>query len=294
MEKGRILKQKKGLYTLETVDGTQKSGYAGSKLRKNGVKLLAGDIAEYVLNDDDTIFIVDIEERKNAFIRPPISNVDLLVLVVAAAEPTPDYYNIDCVLAVADAAGVKPLIVINKTDLDDASETVELYKSCGYDAFNMSALSEKIDPEFYESLKGVCVFTGQSGVGKSSLLNKYFPNLDLETGELSEKISRGKNTTRHTELFNAGNGLYVADTPGFGMLDFINFDLLSQEDFEAFSFPEFTDYKIKCKYRGCTHLKEEGCALIAAVKEEKVKPSRYESYKKLKNDLLQKESMKYK
>ena len=294
MIKGIVLKQQKGLYTVEAEDGTKLLGYAGSKLRKNGVKLLAGDIILYTINPDGTIFITDIEPRKNDFIRPPVANVDTIVLVVATAEPEPDYYNIDSVLAMADAAQAKSVIVFNKTDIADAESFLQVYTSSNYKVVALSALDNSlVCSDLYNCLEGVCVFTGQSGVGKSTLINKLFPELEVETGELSERIRRGKNTTRHTELFPLGNGLYLADTPGFSSIDFLSFDILKLADFEENCFPELLEFKDKCKFRGCSHLKEDGCAVISAVQDGLVQKTRYESYSKLKRVLLQKEANKY-
>lgn len=292
MNKGRVLKQQKGLYTIETKDKKITTGYASSKLRKDGIRVLAGDNVVFVENDDGTIYITDVVDRRNTFLRPPVANIDTLVLVVAAAQPQPDTYNIDCILAIADASSVKPIIVVTKIDLAEYANLSKIYQEIGYEVFEVNALKD-YNKELYESLDGICVFTGQSGVGKSTLINSLFPHLELEMGELSERLGRGKNTTRHTELFPMGEGLYLADTPGFSSLDFLNFDILELEDFEEYSFPEFSELKGNCKFRGCTHLREEGCEVIVAAESDAVKMSRYESYKKLKNELMLKEERKY-
>ncbi|OGO89023.1 MAG: ribosome small subunit-dependent GTPase A [Clostridiales bacterium GWF2_38_85] len=292
MQNGRVLKQQNGLYTIEDENGISRVGNAGSKIRKEGYKILAGDFVEYILNTDNSIFINSLLERKNSFIRPPVANLDTLFIVVATDEPAPDFYNIDSMLSITEANNVNPIIVVNKIDIKSQNEICSIYEKCGYKVYSICGNKEDGIDELKNSIEGVCAFAGQSGVGKSTIMNQLFPELLLEVGEISQRIQRGKNTTRITELFKINKDTYVADTPGFGMIDFINFDLLTLEQLNEKAFPEFTPYKNNCKFRNCTHLKEESCAVISAVRENIIPASRHENFIRLHDELSSKNQYK--
>ena len=290
--RGRILVGQKGLYTVETEDGSVMCK-AGSKLRKDGIKLLCGDNVFYRLNDDKTGFIVGIDERKNDFIRPPVANMDLIVIVAAVKSPDPDIKSINMLTAIAHSKGTEVLIVLNKTDLDDPTELKALFEKCGYTVICTNAVSGEGVKELHNKIKGkTCFFAGVSGVGKSSLLHSLFPEISTEIGDISKKILRGKNTTRHTQLYEVGDGTYLADSPGFGMLDFLNFDLMDPDSLND-SFPEMVEYMTLCKYKKCSHTKEEGCAVIKAVEDGVIPKERHEAFCELHRLMALKKERRY-
>lgn len=277
---GVIIKEKNGLYTVWT-NATEIQCRAGSRVRKGGIRLLAGDTVEVELNEDGSGFITSALPRINVLSRPRVANVSVFVIVVAATSPTPYPYNIDKLTVMAEAAGIETVLAINKCDLEASDYLADIYGKAGYKCFSLSTSKGLGIEEFRNYLRGKnAVFAGASGVGKSSLLNALYPSLNAETGELSRKIVRGKNTTRHTEFFVVEPETLIADTPGFTMLDEDKLGLERSEDvFDCF--PEFADCFGLCRFRGCTHLKEEGCAVIDGVKQGSIAPSRHESYVKL-------------
>ncbi len=279
---GVVLLEKKGLYTVYC-DGELISCRAGSRLRKSGVRLLAGDMADVDMNQDGTGFITGIQERRNCLIRPRVANVELFVIVTATCDPIPFLYNLDKLTVMAAVAGIETVFAVNKSDLASPKELCELYESAGMKCFPITA-TNGIGVEALKSyIKGkAVVFAGASGVGKSSLINAMYPDLNAETGELSRKIARGKNTTRHTEFYLTEDRTLVADTPGFTMLDSDKLGVTDKRSLWEY-FPEFENHN--CRFRGCTHLKEEGCSVIEDVKNGKTAKSRHESYCKLYDEL---------
>ncbi len=280
MSNGVIIKEKNGLYSV-WIGKASVACRAGSRVRKGGVRLLAGDRVEIELNPDGSGFITAALPRTNHLTRPHVANVGAFVIVVAATSPQPYPYNIDKLTVMAEKAGIETVLAINKCDLGSDAVLTETYGKAGYKCFSLSAVSGMGVDSLRDYLRGkTAVFAGASGVGKSSLLNALYPGLNAETGELSRKIVRGKNTTRHTEFFAVEENTFIADTPGFTMLDE---DKLGVEDktgvFDCF--PEFAPHFGNCRFRGCTHLKEDGCAVIRAVKEGSISATRHESYVKL-------------
>ncbi len=279
MANGVIIKEKKGLYTVQS-NGTAVQCHAGSRIRKGGERLMAGDRVEIELNGDGTGFITALLPRTNSLVRPLVANVDVFVIVLATAAPAPYPYNIDKLTTMAHYRGIETVLAINKCDAASPDGICDIYEKSGYRCFKLSAATGAGVDALAAYLKGkTAVFAGASGVGKSSLLNALYSDVAVQTGELS-KIERGKNTTRHTEFFAVGENTFIADTPGFTMLDE---DKLGVDDKEKLfdCFPEFEGYFGKCRWRGCTHLKEEGCAVIEAVENGSIAPSRHDSYVKL-------------
>lgn len=289
VKRGVIIREKNGLYTVSTECGNIPCR-AGSRIRKGGVRPLAGDRVEFEVAVEAKAavgvgggegFIVSVLPRFNRMARPAVANIGAFVIVASAAEPTPYPYVIDKLTVMARAAGVEAALAINKCDLAKADFLRGVYEKAGIRCFALSALSG----EGLDGLKGylsgkTAVLAGASGVGKSSLLNAMYSEVGAETGELSRKILRGKNTTRHTEFFAVGGGTYIADTPGFTLLDEEQLGVGGKERlFDCF--PEFAPFFGKCRFRGCTHLKEEGCAVIEAVRRGEVAASRHESYVRL-------------
>ena len=284
--KGRIIKGLGGLYDILTDDGDMISCRARGVFRHKDMTPTVGDIV-IVRADGDGMFIESIEERKNDLIRPPLSNVDVMFITFAATKPEPSLLNIDKMCAICEHNGIIPIIVVTKNDIDrdKAKEYRDVYKKAGYAAFSISSLDGEGIEEFVEyasrMLVGKCAaFAGASGVGKSTCMNLLFPNLELKTSEVSQKIQRGKHTTRHVELYQVSIGegqALLADTPGFGLIDFVHFDFFDLENLAA-CFCEFYDYIGECKYTKCTHKKEEGCKIVEAVSRGEISRSRHESY----------------
>ncbi|MBQ7293577.1 MAG: ribosome small subunit-dependent GTPase A [Clostridia bacterium] len=307
---GRIVKGIGGLYfvSVSSCDEPEATGKllpcrARGKFRHSNMTPLVGDTVEVVfnertltaLNDEkkdeknsaSEIMISEIINRKNALIRPPLANLDYMFISMASASPAPILSTVDKLISIAEFNEIEPVIVIGKCELDKdiSKEIFEIYKKAGFKVFTVSVYEDEgIDvlSEFVNSnLTGkIAAFAGASGVGKSSLMNKLFPHLRLDTGEISKKIERGKNTTRHVELFahECRDGIgYIADTPGFSMLDFEHFDFFKKDDLPL-TMREFNDYIGLCKYTKCTHTKEEGCAILDAVTRGDIAKSRHDSF----------------
>lgn len=281
LKKGKVLKGLNGLYTVETADGLYQCRSA-TKIRKEAaMKLLVGDNVLFYENDDGSGFITEITERKNSFVRPSVANIDMLLIVVSADEPSPDPFSIDKLSVIAVNAGAEVYIVITKSDIAEPSFLLDIYQKTPF-FLSVTNIYDKVSvSEIKEKLKGkITVLTGASGVGKSSLINLLFPELNAGVGRLSEKIKRGRNTTRVTELFSLGKNTYIADTPGFGMLDFDRCCKVSLKDL-VYKFPEMEIFYGKCRYKNCTHTKEEGCAIIDAISSGIIAKSRHDSYVRL-------------
>ena len=300
-DKAKILKGIGGLYTAEILDdcgiGTDENIDCRAKgsFRRDGIKPLPGDIIEFERQKDGTGFITRICDRKNSLIRPASANIDLILFVIASAKPDPDLFLIDKMLAVATHNGIDVLMIINKSDIDEekANELCKIYKLSGYDAVTFSALAvgddEKKNYIRNAVLGKVCFFAGASGVGKSSTINAVFPELgkSLETGALSEKIERGKHTTRKTELYKLSQGTYIADTPGFSMLEIAQYNMIPK-DMLIGAFPDIEKHSVSCRYSDCTHVCEDGCKVIDAIENGLVSKSRHDSYRALFEELKNK------
>lgn len=295
-KKARVLKSVGGLFSAELISGNDNdlcvNCRAKGTFRRNGIKPLPGDIVELEMQKDGGGFITSICERKNSLIRPASANIDLMIFVIAAAKPDPDLFLTDKMLAVAVHNGIRVLMVINKEDIDPqyAQTLCSIYRKAGFDAITFSASNaEEAKKEYIRNaVEGkVCFFAGASGVGKSSTINAVFPGFVLETGNLSEKIERGKHTTRKTELFKLCHGTYIADTPGFSMLEIAQYNMIPKKQLVS-SFPDIEGHSTGCRYTDCTHLCEDGCAVIAAKNEGDISESRHESYKLLYEELKNK------
>ena len=278
---GKIIKLLSGIYTVATAEGniqcTAKGGF-----RKLGISPVPGDYVEISAFSDGTGRIEKIQPRKNYLIRPNVSNVDALCYVSSYSKPTPYQYTIDKMLVISKSVGVEPILVFNKADLadeDDVQALADLYKSIGYSVFCVSAETGVGMEAFRKELAGkTVIFAGNTGVGKSSIINNLFPEFHLKTGEISDKLGRGRHTTRHIELFPIGDG-YLADTPGFGALELDGYSIESSE-LEAY-FPEFSLYLSDCCYLNCAHINEKECGIRNAVEREEISPRRYESYRQM-------------
>ena len=286
IKQGKILKGQNGLYTVKTKDGIYLC-HGASKIRKGvGKKLLAGDNVLFTDNNDGSGFITEVSERKNSFIRPAVANVDMLLIVVSADEPSPVPYNIDKLSVLAVKAGAEVYIVITKSDIAKPEPLLDIYRKTPFLLSVTNIYNRDCISEVREKLKGkITVLTGASGVGKSSLINLLYPEFKADVGDLSEKIKRGRNTTRTTELYAVGDDTqkeqtYIADTPGFSMLDFEQCCELELKEIADY-FPDFARFINQCRYKKCMHTKEQGCAVIEAVESGIISASRHESFKKL-------------
>lgn len=259
-------------------------------LKKKGTAPLVGDRIIYVLTENGEGMVDEILPRESELIRPPVANVKLAVLLFSVREPDMNLNLLDKFLVHIEYSGLEPLIVLTKQDLadDEGEATVqvkELYERIGYEVIITSSLTGSGSDELRSRLAGVIsVFSGQSGVGKSTLLNRLVPGLELETGEISMRLGRGRHTTRHVELMDIGGGGFVADTPGFSQLDFLE---LGIEELSV-CFREFASYAENCKFRGCSHLHEPGCRVIEAWQSGEIADSRYEHYKLFYNEMKDK------
>lgn len=278
---GTILKALSGFYYVD-LDGRTVTCRARGKLRHQRITPLVGDRAEITLLPDGTGALDQILPRTNQFLRPAVANIDQLVIVASGAIPVTEPFLVDRVAAIADGKpGCESLVVINKCDLDPADELYETYRKAGFRTFRVSAATGEGLQELSDAIAGkVSAFTGNSGVGKSSLLNALEPGSHIPVGEVSEKLGRGRHTTRHVELHRLHSGAIVADTPGFSSFDTEEMELVRQEDLER-TFREFRPYLGQCRFVGCAHVKERGCAVLEALERGEIQPSRYESYVRL-------------
>lgn len=279
MMNDRIIKALSGFYYVQTEDGVVECRARG-KFRKEGVSPLVGDFVT-ISRSGKSGTVEEILPRKNSFIRPAVANVDLLVLLASCAIPQTEPFLIDRVLAIAGQQGVEPLICVNKNDLEPGEGLAGIYRRAGFRVVVTSAETGEGIDELRAAISGkLSAFTGNSGVGKSSILNALCPELKLAVGEVSEKLGRGRHTTRHIELYCLGNGTFVADTPGFSSFDTERMDLVLKDQLQ-YAFSDFAPYLGKCQFQDCAHLKEPGCAVRAALERGELEPTRYESYKRL-------------
>ena len=276
---GRILRSISGFYDVQTPEGLVTCRARGI-LRKEGNSPLTGDMVEITV-DKGKGMVEAILPRKNHFIRPAVANIDALVVFAANVNPVTEPYLIDRVAAIAGDQEVPVYLCVNKCDLDPAQDLVRIYRHAGFPVICTSAETGEGVEELRALLTGkLTAFTGNSGVGKSSILNRLAPELKLETGEVSEKLGRGRHTTRHVELYCLEEDTYVADTPGFSSFDTDQMELILKENLQ-YAFPDFGSFIGKCRFDDCSHRKEPDCAVRAAVESGEIEPSRYDSYLKL-------------
>ena len=276
---GRILRSLSGFYDVQTPEGLITCRARGI-LRKEGNSPLTGDLVEITVEKGRGM-VERILPRKNHFIRPAVANVDALVVFAANVNPVTEPFLIDRVAAIAGDQNVPVYLCVNKCDLDPAADLVRIYRHAGFPVICTSAETGEGVEELRAALEGkLTAFTGNSGVGKSSILNRLSPELRLETGEVSEKLGRGRHTTRHVELYRLGEDTYVADTPGFSSFDTDQMELILKENLQ-YAFPDFGQCLGKCRFDDCSHRKEPDCAVRAAVEAGEIEESRYESYLKL-------------
>lgn len=279
--RGTIVKALSGFYYVDVGTDCEPVACRGrGKLRHNKITPLVGDHVEITVTAEGTGMVDEVLPRSNQFQRPMVANMDQLVILASGAIPVTDPFLIDRMIALAEYKHCQPIICFNKCDLEPAEDLVELYRRAGFQSFSISAQTGAGLDQLMGVLEGkISAFTGNSGVGKSSVLNALCPQFGLKVGEVSEKLGRGRHTTRHVELFRVGGGL-VADTPGFSAFDVEQMELIPKEELER-TFREFHPYLDQCRFVGCAHVKERGCAVRQAVEQGEIADSRYRSYVRL-------------
>ena len=276
---GRILRSLSGFYDVQTESGLVTCRARGI-FRKNGQSPLTGDLVEISVEKGKGM-VEKILPRKNSFVRPAVANIDALVVFAANVNPITEPFLIDRVAAIAGDQEVPVILVVNKCDLDPAIDLNRIYRNAGFTVIAASAETGEGVAELRELITGkLTAFTGNSGVGKSSILNRLCPALNLPVGEVSEKLGRGRHTTRHVELYQLDENTYVADTPGFSSFDTDQMEVILKENLQ-YAFPDFANYLGGCQFHDCSHRAEPGCAVRAAVESGEIEKSRYDSYLRL-------------
>ena len=284
MSRGRIEKALSGFYYVNTGGETLQCRARG-KFRREGLSPLVGDWVQVRELGNGEGFVEAVEARRNQFARPAAANIDQLVILASAAIPVTEPYLIDRIASIAALKGCQVLLCLNKCDLDSADELYDIYSRSAIPVLRVSAVTGQGLDAFREAIRGkLSAFTGNSGVGKSSVLNALLPSLALPVGEVSKALGRGRHTTRHVELFSLGEDTYIIDTPGFSSFDTAEMDLALKQHLPD-TFPEFAPYVSDCRFTGCTHTKEKGCRVLQAVKDGLIPASRHRSYVRLYDEL---------
>ncbi len=277
---GTIFKALSGFYYVHHNDRVIECRARG-KFRYEKLTPLVGDRVTYSLTDGGRGYIEELLPRRNSFIRPPVANIDLMVIVASQAIPVTDPYLIDRVTVTASLSHCDCIVCINKCDLNSGDSLYDIYRNTGITTIRTSAVTGEGIEELRAAISGkTCSFTGNSGVGKSSILNAINESFAIKTGDISTKLGRGRHTTRHVELYRLSDNTYIADTPGFSSFDSLLSEAVLKEDLQ-YAFPEFEPYIGKCRYRDCSHTKETECAVLEAVKNGNIQKSRHDSYLKL-------------
>lgn len=281
MAEGIILKALSGFYYVD--DGSRLITCRGrGKFRHEKQTPLVGDRVRFTQLEGDKGALDEILPRKNEFWRPAVANIDQLVIIASQAIPVTDPFLIDRVISIADTRDCECIICINKCDLESGEELAEIYTKAGFPTICVSAETGEGIEQLRSLISGkVSAFTGNSGVGKSSILNALEPGIALKTGDVSEKLGRGRHTTRHVELFRLSCGAVVADTPGFSSFDTDRGEEIQRKEELPNAFREFRPYLGQCQFQNCAHIKEKGCAVLSAVRDGEIVPSRHQSYVRL-------------
>ena len=276
---GRILRSLSGFYDVQTPEGIVTCRARGS-LRRGPNTPLTGDMVQITVERGKGM-VEKILPRRNQFVRPAVANIDVLVVFAANVNPVTEPFLIDRVAAIAGDQEVEVILCVNKCDLDPAIDLIRIYTHAGFKVIRASAETGEGVEQLRSLIDGkLTAFTGNSGVGKSSILNRLCPELALPVGEVSEKLGRGRHTTRHVELYHLGGETYVADTPGFSSFDTDQMEVMLKENLQ-YAFPDFGPYIGTCQFHDCTHRKEPGCAVTAALAAGEIEPTRYDSYLRL-------------
>lgn len=277
---GTIVKALSGFYYVSCDEQVYECKARG-KFRLDGTSPLVGDKVSFTIDQNGKGFIEKVFDRKNSFIRPAVANIDALVFVAANTNPVTDPFLIDRVSVIAEEAGCELLVCINKVDIDTADGLYTIYTGSGFTTLRTSAATGLGIAKLKAALKGkISAFTGNSGVGKSSILNSIVPEFNIEVDAVSSKLGRGKHTTRHVELYDIGDDTFIADTPGFASFDIEMMQTIDKQELQ-YDFREFKKYIGNCRFNDCAHMKEPGCAVTEALQRGEIQQSRYQSYKRL-------------
>ncbi len=279
---GRIIKSVGGIFEVETADGSY-SCKARGVFRSKGISPYTGDFVRISAEENAEPVIEEILPRKNEIVRPPMANLDGVLLVISACEPFPNAYVIDKLISVFESKGIETIPVFTKQDKSDSAELIGVYEKLGYRCFRTDNTTGQGTSEIKEYINGKTIaLIGNSGVGKSSLINCIFPELVRETGEISKKLGRGRHTTREVILYRLGDG-YIADTPGFSTVEVNRYIDIPKEELK-YCFREFGG--AECRFANCVHLKEAGCTIREKLKNGEIAKSRYESYERMYGELM--------
>lgn len=288
-EKNRIIGVTGGLYTVETPNGDVPARSRGV-FRQKGIKPVSGDYVELLYEQDSQAVITDVLPRKNLLIRPPLANLDAVLLVASCKEPSPAFFVLDKLTAIFESKGIETVFVFTKTDLSDPSEYEKIYSAAGYKTFCVNNLDGSGTEGLLSYVSGkTTALIGNTGVGKSSLMNRIFPSAEHKTSQISKKLGRGKHTTREVRFYRLNGGTLIADTPGFSTVEVSRYGDIPSEQL-AGCFREFSPYIGKCRFKDCAHIKEESCALRQAVNDGEIPRSRYESYCRLYAEAVEREN----
>ncbi len=284
MADGTIFKALSGFYYVKTGDIVLRCRARG-RFRYDKETPLVGDQVSVTATGSGEGVVDAILPRRNSFSRPAVANIDQMVIIASGVIPVTEPFLIDRMAAIAEHAGCEVVVCVNKCDLGGSDQLMGIYRRAGFKTVRTSAVTGEGIAELASLLNGkVSVFTGNSGVGKSSILNAIDPQFSLSVGEVSEKLGRGRHTTRHVELFETSGGAVIADTPGFSSFDLERMELTDPVELQ-YAFHEFVPYIGSCRFAGCAHVKEKGCAVLAAVREGKIEPTRHSSYARLHEQL---------
>lgn len=276
---GRVVRALSGFYDV-VAEGTRVVCKARGRFRREGVSPMVGDLVRISGSGKSTV-IEEILPRRNCFVRPAVANLDALVILAAGVIPVTEPFLIDRVAAYACSQGVDVILCVNKCDQSRADALAQIYRHAGFCVVQTSAVTGEGVEMLRAAIQGRTVaFTGNSGVGKSSILNCLCPDHQLKVGEVSDKLGRGRHTTRHVELYPIGDNTFVMDTPGFSSFDDEQTEPLRKEALQ-YAFPEFVPFLGQCRYHDCAHLKEPGCAIVQAVADGQIEKTRHESYARL-------------
>ena len=278
MAEGIIYKAMSGFYYVRSGEETAECRARGRFRYEKSIPLV-GDHVEFTSTEPGKGVLTRILPRKNTFARPPLANIDKIVIIASSAIPVTDTYLIDRMTAIAVRNNCEPIICINKIDLNPAYELYHIYRDAGFSTVRVSAKTGEGKEELLNVIKGtICAFTGNSGVGKSSILNALDPSFRISVGDVSKKLGRGRHTTRHIELYEHSCGAIIADTPGFSAFDTER--LAAKEELQSL-FPDFEPYINSCRFLNCAHIKESDCALISALETGALQKTRHDSYVRL-------------
>ena len=282
---GQIVKATGGFYYVQIASGQVVECRGRGIFRKQGQSPCVGDWVTIQIDGDNSGTVDKIGERKNLLLRPPLANLDYMVVVLSVTDPLPNLFVTDKFLAVLEHKDIPPIIAITKSDLGCPHELARLYRHVGYPVHIVNPMTGEGMEDFRAALASkLCAFSGNSGVGKSSLLNALAPHFALETGGISKKLGRGRHTTRHVELFELDNHALIADTPGFSSVEIGKLSTITKESL-PWCFHDMEPYLGQCKYVDCSHTAEQGCAVLAALANRDIEPTRHEAYRMLYDEI---------